>query len=156
MSDAIVCFFCCAPNFLRRLVPSESTRPCLQCLRLLTAPTVAYSGCAQACVPHLRCQTHRRPKMLAHRCTHRQTAGASKDASAGNQTRVTSMATMYSTTRPLMPLSSTPGATYLGGQFTCIRTRSRNRPLTQCRMQSFRSTALVCSCTCPEPGLTRC
>ena len=29
----------------------------------------------------------------------------SPDASAGNRTRVTSMATMYSTTRPLMPLS---------------------------------------------------
>ena len=28
------------------------------------------------------------------------------NASAGNRTRVTSMATMYSTTRPLMPMSS--------------------------------------------------
>ncbi len=32
--------------------------------------------------------------------------GSSENASAGNRTRVTSMATMYSTTRPLMLLSS--------------------------------------------------
>ena len=43
-----------------------------------------------------------------------------KSASAGNRTRVTSMATMYSTTRPLMPLSFATAKTDSGGGHTRV------------------------------------
>ena len=51
------------------------------------------------------------PKVRVHKCR------VGQIASAGNRTRVTSMATMYSTTRPLMLI----GTLDIGGRFLVAR-----------------------------------
>ena len=66
-----------------------------------------------------------------------------KNASAGNRTRVTSMATMYSTTRPLMLTSSTQRV-FHGPAATQVR---------ECFLQFFATfQAFACPTACKSAG----